>query len=71
MRRSAKSAGRDADAIEITVGGGFTVDQAKSLADLGVDRVLIAPMAFDAEGVRRQLTTFAEDVIGVVNTPSA
>ncbi len=71
MRRSAKGAGRDPDAIEITVGGGFTVEQARTLADLGVDRALIAPMAFDAEGIRRQLTTFAEEVIGVVNTPSA
>ncbi|MGC1512656.1 MAG: LLM class F420-dependent oxidoreductase [Acidimicrobiales bacterium] len=70
MRRSAKGAGRDPDAIEITVGGGFTVEQARTLADLGVDRALIAPMAFDAEGIRRQLTTFAEEVIGVVNTPS-
>lgn len=71
MRRSAKGAGRDPDAIEITVGGGFTVEQARTLADLGVDRALIAPMAFDAEGIARQLTTFAEEVIGVVNTPSA
>ncbi len=67
MRKSALDAGRDPDAIEITVGGGFTVDQAKALADLGVARALIPPMAFDAEGIRRQLTTFADEVIGSVN----
>lgn len=68
MRTTAQDCGRDPDAIDITVGGGFTIDQAKSLAELGVHRALIAPMAFDADGIKRQLTTFSEEVISSVNS---
>lgn len=63
MRRSAEAAGRDPDNIEVTAGGVMDVDGVKRFADLGVHRVAIPPLAYDPEGIRRQLGTFAEDVI--------
>jgi probable F420-dependent oxidoreductase len=66
MRRAAEEAGRDPDAIEVTAGGPMDVDGVKRLADLGVARVAVAPPAFDVEGLRRGLGTFAEDVMAKV-----
>lgn len=66
MRTAAEEAGRDADAIEVTAGGALDVDGVKRLEDLGVHRVVIPPMAYDVEGIRRQLGTFAEDVMAKV-----
>lgn len=63
MRKAASEHGRDADAIEITAGAGSDVDAIRRMADLGVHRVVIAPAAYDAEGIRRQLETFGEGVI--------
>ena len=66
MRSSAETAGRDPDAIEVTAGGVLDPDGVKRFADLGVHRVVIPPLAYDEEGLRRQLGTFAEDVIAKV-----
>ncbi|HVV35794.1 MAG TPA: LLM class F420-dependent oxidoreductase [Acidimicrobiales bacterium] len=63
MRTAAKDAGRDADAIEITAGGGLDLDTVKRFADLGVARLVIPPLAFDVEGLRAALGTFQEKVI--------
>jgi probable F420-dependent oxidoreductase len=63
MRREAKEAGRDPDAIEVTTGAAPDVDGLKRLADLGVSRVIIGPPAFDAEGIRTQLGRYGDDVI--------
>ena len=63
VRRAAKDAGRDPDAIELTAGGVMDVDGVKRYADLGVDRVVIPPLGFDAETLRQQLGTFADNVI--------
>ncbi|MCI3948231.1 MAG: putative F420-dependent oxidoreductase, Rv2161c family [Acidimicrobiales bacterium] len=63
MRQAAEEAGRDPDAIEVTTGGPLDADGIKRLADLGVHRVTIPPLAFDVEGLRGGLGSFAEDVM--------
>jgi probable F420-dependent oxidoreductase len=66
MREAAKDAGRDADAIEITSGGGFDLDSVKRAGDLGVHRYTIPPLGFDIETLRTTLGRFSEDVIARV-----
>jgi probable F420-dependent oxidoreductase len=66
MQRSAKDAGRDADAIEVTAGGVMDLDGVKQFADLGVSRVVLPPLGFDAETLKQQLGLFAENVIAKV-----
>ena len=63
MRRAAKDAGRDADAIEITAGGAMDVDGIKRFADAGVSRMIVPPLGFDLETLKQQLGTFSENVI--------
>ncbi|HEX5096305.1 MAG TPA: LLM class F420-dependent oxidoreductase [Acidimicrobiia bacterium] len=63
MRRAATEAGRDADEIEITSGGGLDLDAVKSAADLGVSRYIIPPLGFDLDTLREQLGRFSENVI--------
>ncbi len=68
MRASAEEHGRDPDAIEVTAGGNGALgrkalDEVKALADLGVSRVIIPPLAFDVEGQRTAFAKYAEDVI--------
>jgi hypothetical protein len=66
MQRSAKDAGRDPEAIEVTAGGVMDLDGVKRFGDLGVDRVVLPPLGFDAETLEQQLGLFAENVIGKV-----
>jgi len=66
MRTAAEEAGRDPDALEVTAGGALDVDGVRRLEELGVSRVVIPPLAYDEEGLRRQLGTFAEDVMAKV-----
>ncbi len=71
MRRSAVEHGRDPDAIEITRGGdgalgSKALDEVKALADLGVSRVILPPLAFDPAGQREAFARYAEDVIANV-----
>ena len=63
MRASARDAGRDPDAIEITAGGGLDLDSVKHLADLGVTRYVIPPLGFDLDSLRTNLARYAENVI--------
>lgn len=63
MRRHAEVAGRDPDAIEVTAGGAIDLEGIKRLADVGVDRIVIPPLAFDPDGLRAQLGRFADEVI--------
>jgi len=68
MRRAATEARRDPDTIEITTGGNGALgsgalEEIKQLADMGVRRVIIPPLAFDAEGQRTAFAKYAEDVI--------
>jgi probable F420-dependent oxidoreductase len=72
MRASADEAGRDPDAIEITAGaaevlGADPLDAVATLADLGVDRIAIPPLAFDPDGIGPALASFGENVISKVS----
>jgi probable F420-dependent oxidoreductase len=67
MRASAKDAGRDPDAIEVTAGGVMDVDGVKRFGDLGVDRIALPPLAFDLDTLREQLGRFSEQVIEKVS----
>jgi probable F420-dependent oxidoreductase len=64
LRGECARIGRDPEAIEITTGFGRTdLDAVRRARDLGVARLLVAPPAFDPEGVRRGLEAFANEVI--------
>jgi probable F420-dependent oxidoreductase len=70
LRKAADEAGRDPDAIEITwtggkvIGGGeAALDEIGRLAELGVSRLVIPPLAYDAAGLRENLARFGDDVI--------
>lgn len=68
VRRTAEEHGRDPDAIEITSGGNGALgpkalDEVKALADLGVHRVIVPPLSFDAEGQRAAFSDYADKVI--------
>ncbi|HEV7887670.1 MAG TPA: LLM class F420-dependent oxidoreductase [Acidimicrobiales bacterium] len=63
MRRAAKDAGRDPDAIEVTAGGAMDVEGAKPYAELGVSRLVIPPLGYDLGTLREQLPRFADNVI--------
>lgn len=69
VRTTAVEHGRDPDAIEITCGspkvlGPDALDEVKALADLGVSRVVVPPLAYDPEGQRTAFGRFGDDVIG-------
>ena len=68
MRTAAEKAGRDPDAIEITASGAglFGPDplqEVEALAELGVDRAIIAPLAYDAASAEDAYGAWAEKVI--------
>ncbi len=63
MRRAAREAGRDPDAIEVTTGGAMDVEGARRYADAGVDRLVVPPLGFDLDTLERQLGEFGENVI--------
>jgi probable F420-dependent oxidoreductase len=68
MRATAVEHGRDPDRIEITAGGNGALgskalDEVKALADLGVSRVIVPPLAYDPEGQRTAFAKYGEDVI--------
>ena len=64
VREEAARLGRDPDAIEFTVGGARTVEQAEQMAALGVDRLVIAVRGKSRNEVSDELGGFAETVIG-------
>ena len=63
MRRAAKDAGRDPDAIEVTTGGPPSVDFAKQLADQGVSRIVMPPPSFDPNDIGRALGELSDNFI--------
>lgn len=67
MRRSAEKAGRDPDSIEVTAGGAMDVEGVEKLRELGVSRIVLPPLAFDADGIRGALEQFAENVMAKVS----
>jgi probable F420-dependent oxidoreductase len=73
MRSTAEQAGRDPDAIELTTGGeaAFAPDPVAALqeleSDLGVERVVIPPLAFRLDEIGPALAKFGDDVIAKVS----
>ncbi len=72
MRHSAFDAGRDPDAIEIMVNAPANLNDdpqgvVEALATLGVSRVLVPPMTFDAAAIGDVLGEFGEKVIAAVD----
>lgn len=68
MRTTASEHGRDPDTIEVTVGGygvrgSGAVDQVAKLADLGVSRVIIPPLAYEPAGQQEAFARFGEEVM--------
>ena len=63
MAQTAREAGRDPDAIEITCTGGFSRENAESWAGLGADRMLVSPRTGDLAKLRPLLEKFREEVI--------
>jgi probable F420-dependent oxidoreductase len=68
LRATAVEHGRDPDSIEITASGNGALgskalDEVKALADLGVSRVIVPPLAYDPEGQRSAFAKYGEDVI--------
>ncbi len=63
MRASAREAGRDPDAIELTVGASRRPEERRRLEDLGATRFMIPPPGFSAEdidaGIERALEQYA------------
>ena len=56
--------GRDPAEVELsTMLPGRDLDAVRRMQDLGVSRLVMAPPAFDAEGLRRELGEFADKVI--------
>jgi probable F420-dependent oxidoreductase len=63
VRREAKDAGRDANAIEITVGATMNLDAAKRYEDLGVSRLVVSARDPGPDGVRTTLEKFHDAVL--------
>lgn len=66
MRAEADKAGRDANKIELSCVGRAVVDSLKTFADIGISRVVVAPPAFDKEGLTRGLEKIGNEVIARV-----
>lgn len=64
VREECAKIGRTPEEVELTTGGGhLDVDAVRRYQDLGVSRLVIAPPAFDPDGVRAGLHDFADRVI--------
>ena len=63
VRVEAELIGRDPRAIEMTVGGARTVADAERMAELGVDRLVVAVRSTEPQQFRDELATFGEEVI--------
>jgi probable F420-dependent oxidoreductase len=62
-RTTAKEAGRDPSAIEMTCGGAMDVDGVRKFADIGADRLVVPAFGRDAESYKAMLGAFGENVI--------
>jgi len=63
LEESARDAGRDPSAIEISSIGAPDLETARATADAGIDRMIVASREPDLEGVKRALGPFSESVI--------
>jgi probable F420-dependent oxidoreductase len=63
LEESARDAGRDPSAIEITCIGVPDLETAQATADAGVDRMIVASLEPDLESVKRAMGPFSESAI--------
>jgi probable F420-dependent oxidoreductase len=64
MRDECGKIGRDPAEIEVTTGDNkLDLDVVRRYEEIGVSRLIMPPPAFDPEGLRRELSKFAERVI--------
>ena len=63
LEKSARDAGRDPSAIEITCIGAPDLETAQATADAGVDRMIVASLEPDLESVKRAMGPFSESAI--------
>jgi probable F420-dependent oxidoreductase len=63
VRAEAERIGRDPATIEMTVGGARTLGEAERMAELGVDRLVIAIRSKDLDDMRDELARFGDEVI--------
>jgi probable F420-dependent oxidoreductase len=63
MREAAEKAGRNPDRVELSCMARATIDAVKAVEDIGISRVVVAPPAFDKEGLSRGLEKIGNDVI--------
>jgi probable F420-dependent oxidoreductase len=68
MRRSAEEAGRNPDAIELTLGAPPDPGFVEQLVELGVDRVVLPPMGFDVDAVKAGIDQAAQALGALVTT---
>jgi probable F420-dependent oxidoreductase len=66
MDEAARQAGRDPSQIELSCMTRAAVDSVKALADIGISRVVVAPPAFDKDGLSRGLEKIGNEVIARV-----
>ena len=67
MRQAAEEAGRNPDAIELTLGAPPDPAFVEQLVELGVDRVVLPPMGFDVDGVKAGIDQ-AVEALGALAT---
>ncbi|MGH7949407.1 MAG: LLM class F420-dependent oxidoreductase [Candidatus Binataceae bacterium] len=63
MTEEAKKAGRDPKTIELSCTGRARLDSLKRFQDIGIARVVVAPPAFDKDGLTRGLEKIADEVL--------
>jgi probable F420-dependent oxidoreductase len=66
MREAARQQSRDPNQIELSCMARAAVDSVKAVADIGISRVVVAPPAFDKEGLSRGLEKIGNEVIARV-----
>jgi probable F420-dependent oxidoreductase len=66
MQTAALDAGRDPSQVELSCMARAAADSVKPLADIGISRVVVAPPAFDKEGLSRGLEKIGNEVIARV-----
>jgi hypothetical protein len=66
MRDEAAKSSRDASAIELSCMARASVDSVKAFQDIGISRVIVAPPAFDRDGLTRGLEKIGNEVIARV-----
>jgi probable F420-dependent oxidoreductase len=63
MQEAARQAGRDPNQIELSCMARASIDSIKEVTDIGVSRVIVAPPAFDKQGLSRGLEKIGNEVI--------